>query len=107
MKPVLKYALRGLNVGIWSLLLTAIVIIFNLVMNEIAMYSGLIPYLNAVYKDVVLERIIPNAEFTAVTILKYYWHWALLVLLLPLLIGCIIGLTRKQDTKRCEPSGKE
>ena len=101
MKLVLKYALRGLNVGIWSLLLTVIVIIFILVMNEIDMYSVLIPYLSAVYKEVLIKHIIPNAEFTIVTILKYYWRWALLVLLLPLLIGCIIGLIKRQDIKRC------
>jgi len=107
MKLVLKYSLRGLNVGIWSLLLTAIVIIFILVMNETDIYSVLIPYLNAVYKNVFIKYIIPNAEFTLVTILKYYWRWALLVLLLPLLIGCTIGLIKRQAIKRCEPSGQE
>jgi len=99
MKLVLKYALRGLNVGIWSLLLTVIVIIFILVMNETDSSSVLIPYLNAVYKNVVIEYIIPNAEFTLITILKYYWHWALVVLLLPLVIGCMIGLIKRQANK--------
>jgi hypothetical protein len=99
MKLVLKYALRGLNVGIWSLLLTVIVIIFILVMNETDSSSVLIPYLNAVYKNVFITYIIPNAEFTGVTILKYYWHWALLVLLLPLVIGCGIGLIKRQANK--------
>jgi hypothetical protein len=99
MKPVLKYALKGLHVGIWSLVLTVIVIIFMLVMNETDSSSVLIPYLHAVYRDVFIAYIIPNAKFTLATILNYYWQWALLMLLLPLVIGCIIGLIKRQASK--------
>jgi hypothetical protein len=99
MKLVLKYTLRGFYIGIWSLLLTILVIIFMLNMDETNSSSLLIPYLHSVYKNVFISHIIPNAQFTLVTILNYFWQWALLVLLLPLVIVCMVGLMKRQAKK--------
>jgi hypothetical protein len=102
MRPVLKYALKGLYIGIWSLLLSVIVIIFTLVMDETDTPRLLIPYLQSVYKDAFIPHIISNAEFTLVTTLNYYWHWALLVLLLPLVMGFMVGLIKRKAKKDAE-----
>lgn len=99
MKLVLKYTLKDFYIGIWSLLLTIFVITFMLNMDETNSSSLLIPYLHIVYRNVFIPHIIPNAQFTLITILNYFWQRALLVLLLPLVIGCMVGLMKRQAKK--------
>lgn len=99
MKLVLKYTLRHFYIGIWSLLLTILVIILMLNTDETNSSSLVIPYLHSVNRNVFIPYIIPNARFTLVTILYYYLQWALLVLLLPLVTGCMVELMKKQAKK--------
>jgi hypothetical protein len=68
-------------------------------MDETNSYSLLIPYLHSVYRNVFIPHIITNAQFTLVTIPSYFWQRALLVLLLPLVIGCMVGLMKRQAKK--------
>ena len=99
MKIVLKYSLRGSYVGILSLLLIFNALIFTLVLRETESLKVLIPYLNAVHNKVVIPYLIPHADTTFITILNYYCKWALLVLLLPFVIGDGSGLIKKQTKK--------
>jgi len=104
MKPVLRYTLRGLQVGMWGLVLTVVVIIFTLVIHETATSGDVIPYFRAVYEEVMIKHFMPNTVFTIETILKHYWGWALAVLLLPLVTGFVIGLGKRQPRKEAKPA---
>jgi type II secretory pathway component PulF len=107
MKPVLTYTLRGFQVGMWGLVLIVVVIIFTLVIHETGTYGDVIPYFHAVYEEVMIKHFMPNAVFTMETILKHYWEWALVVLLLPLAVGFLIGLGKRQRRKEAEPVGQK
>jgi hypothetical protein len=107
MKPVLTYTLRGFQVGIWGLLLTVVVIIFNLMITETGSYGDLIPYFRAVYEELIIKHLMPNAAFAVVTILEHYWQWALAVLVLPLVMGFLIGLGKRQHRREAKPAGEK
>jgi hypothetical protein len=99
-----KYTIRGLIVGLLILFLGLAAIFVPHTLNLVQRYNGqcgsFLPFLGSGRPCSLAEFLMSHLQFTAAIMVFYLWPIALLSLLLPALIGYIIG--RKKEKQNAE-----